>query len=113
MREGVSRGDDRLSSDAVLASPAPPVSVADAEALAAEEFGISGVAHRLTGEKDANFRVVADGGRQYVLKAAHPAESWQETDLQSSVLVHLERTAPDLPLPRLVRPVTAAALQVT
>ena len=61
---------------------------------------------RLTGERDENFRLTADDGTEFVLKIANPAESPAETDLQTAALLHIEKTDPELPCPRVLRDCT-------
>lgn len=70
--------------------------------IAASVFGIEGSLHPLTGERDQNLRVEAEG-RSFVFKAAHPAEDPAVIDLSTSALLHLERCSPALPCPRVVR----------
>ena len=83
---------------------APPVTVADAEALAQAEFGLEVRGVPLTGERDRNFHLVDRNRRHFVLKIIHPAEPHDVTDLQSRLLLHLADAAPGLAVPRLVRP---------
>jgi Ser/Thr protein kinase RdoA (MazF antagonist) len=46
-----------------------------------------------------------------MLKVIHPAEPPEVSDLQSRILLHLQTVAPDLPVPRLVRPMAAEGLE--
>ena len=77
--------------------------LARAVSLVRERYGIEARAARLTGERDENFRLTAADGSDYVLKVAHPVESPAVTDLTTAALLHLERGAPALPCPRVVR----------
>lgn len=87
----------------VLLASAPPVLTDDqAMALAHDHFGLTGSLRRLTSERDLNFHIVAPGGA-FVLKIANPAEPHAVTNLQTAALLHLERHAPDLPVPRVIR----------
>jgi Ser/Thr protein kinase RdoA (MazF antagonist) len=95
----------------VLDAPAPPVSVADAEALGADHFGLRATATPLTGERDRNFLLRADDGGAYVLKVVHPAEDPAVTDFQNQALLHLAEADPALPVPR-VRPPLLVPWQV-
>ena len=79
------------------------VSIERAIALAHDGFGIEAQATRLTGERDENFRLSAPDGAQYVLKIANPEERPEITDLPTAALLHLEKTDPSLPCPRVVR----------
>jgi hydroxylysine kinase len=83
---------------------APPVTVAEVEALALAEFGLDGRATPLTGERDRNFHLLDRDNRPFVLKVIHPAEPADVTDLQSRLLLHLAGAAPGLAVPRVVMP---------
>ncbi len=74
----------------------------DAARLVHEHFAIDGTARPLPSERDQNFRIDAVNGRQFVLKIANATEDAAVLDLQTEALLHLERTTPDLALPRLV-----------
>lgn len=65
-------------------------------------FGREASASRLTSERDQNFRMRCGDGTQYVLKISNPAEDPEVTDFQVEALLHLERVAADLPVPRMV-----------
>jgi hydroxylysine kinase len=90
---------------------APLVTIAEVEALARAQFGLDVRAAPLTGERDRNFRLRDRDGRDFVLKIIHPAEAAGVTDFQSRLLLHVEAAAPDLPVPRLVRPRDSEALE--
>ncbi|MDO8834538.1 MAG: phosphotransferase, partial [Vicinamibacterales bacterium] len=83
----------------------------DAARIARERYGIDGAASELPSERDQNFRVDARAGSRYVLKIANATEDPAVLDLQNRALVHLEATAPDVTLPRLV--VTATGEHAT
>lgn len=86
----------------LLDSAPPPLSEAEAGALARQHFGISGEISRLTSERDVNFRILSSDG-SYVLKLANPAEARAVTRMQTAALLHLAAQAPDLPVPRVRR----------
>jgi hydroxylysine kinase len=65
-------------------------SAAEAEALAAEHWGIEGTATPIAAEVDQNFRVDADGG-SYLLKVVPVEETESLTDLVTAALLHVER----------------------
>jgi Ser/Thr protein kinase RdoA (MazF antagonist) len=89
---------------ATMVAPSRPVELECAVALLRQRYGVAPRAvTRLTGERDENFRVTAQDGAEYVLKIANPAENPAETDFQTAALVHLERAAPELPCPRVLR----------
>ena len=89
----------------------PPATVAEVEAMARAQFGLDVRATALTGERDRNFHLRDRDGGEFVLKVLHPAETADVTDLQSRLLLHVANTAPDLPVPRLVRPLHGEDLE--
>ena len=86
----------------VMTVPAPAVSPAQAAAVAQAEWGIAGAARLLTGERDSNFRLTADDGREFVLKFANPAETPEVVDMQIRALAHIAARDPGLPVPRMI-----------
>lgn len=79
-----------------------PVGVQAAEGILRDHYGIDGRAITMTGERDENFCVIMDGVATYVLKVPGGGQPQAETDMFVSVLRHLEREDPRLPVPRLV-----------
>ncbi|MDY0881639.1 phosphotransferase [Dongia soli] len=90
-----------VSSNALLSSPPPSLSEAQAESLAKTHFGIVVTATRLTSERDANFRLKTSSGVSYVLKIANPAEDPLVTNLQTKALLHIAAIDADLPVQRI------------
>lgn len=89
---------------ATMVAPSRPVAIESALALVRERYGLEpSVSARLTGERDENLRLTTTEGAEYVLKIANPAENPAETDFQTAALLYLERTAPALPCPRVLR----------
>lgn len=84
-----------------LASGGFPISLADAEGIAAEHYGLRVRARRLPGEKDQNFALVAQD-RRYFLKVAPDDEPRPITNLITSALIHLADTAPAVPVQRVL-----------
>jgi 4-aminobutyrate aminotransferase-like enzyme/Ser/Thr protein kinase RdoA (MazF antagonist) len=69
---------------------------------AREHWGVTGEFAPLEGERDQNHRVTAADGRNYVLKVSAAGESEGAVDFQIAALRHLERSAPELPVPRVI-----------
>ena len=88
---------------ATMVAPARPVPIERALALVRECYGLEPRAVRLTGERDENFRLTNGDGAEYVLKIANPAENPAETDFQTAALLHIEKSDPALPCPRVLR----------
>jgi len=88
--------------DDVLAGPAPSVLPAEAVEIAADLFGVTAGAIAMDGERDANFRLVADEG-DFSLKVANPAERRTVVEMQQLALEHIFAVAPDLQVPRPIR----------
>src|SRR5688572_1006203 len=70
--------------------------------FAREHWGVTGDFAPLEGERDQNHRVTAADGKSHVLKVSGAGESEGAVDFQVAALRHLERHAPDLPVPRIV-----------
>lgn len=80
---------------------APAFGEAEVRRIAAEVYGLRVASQRaLPGEHDQNVYLVADDGRQYVLKLSHAGEQRDVLELQNGALVHLAERAPGLALPR-------------
>jgi Ser/Thr protein kinase RdoA (MazF antagonist) len=78
----------------------PPISESEAERLATA-FGVGGRAERLGGERDQNFRLLAEDGEAYLLKVSNSAEAPDVTDFQTRALLHMAAADPALPVPRI------------
>ncbi|MEJ2604813.1 MAG: aminotransferase class III-fold pyridoxal phosphate-dependent enzyme [Gammaproteobacteria bacterium] len=86
----------------LMTTPAPSLTAEEAVRFVGERFGLGVEASRLASERDQNFRLVADDGREFVLKISNPAEAPEVLDFQAQALDHVARTAPGLPVPRIV-----------
>jgi len=95
----VSLGADRPD---VLAEPPPAFASADAERLAKEVFGLDASATALGSERDQNFRLRVDDGREVVLKIANSAEDPAVLDFETRALLHVAARDPELPVPRVL-----------
>jgi Ser/Thr protein kinase RdoA (MazF antagonist) len=87
---------------ATMTVPADDISDEEAVAVARAHWGIAARAKLLTGERDRNFHLVAEDGREFVLKFANPAEPPGVTDLQIKALQHVARTDPAFNVPRMI-----------
>jgi Ser/Thr protein kinase RdoA (MazF antagonist) len=94
---------------AVLASPVPEVSAAEAEAIFRATYGREGVAELLAGERDRNFLMREPGGGGFMLKITNPVEEPAVTEFQTAALCHVALSDPDFPVPR-VMPAADGAL---
>lgn len=83
-----------------LIPEAPPqVTVADAERIAREYFGVMGTAHGLGSHEDRNF-LIDTGDERLLLKIANPATSLAEVSAQSAAAAHLAQRAPGVRAPQ-------------
>ncbi|KVC36704.1 homoserine kinase [Burkholderia pseudomultivorans] len=89
--------------DALFSVPSPRIDAAEAEALAADAFGVAGAVSALASERDQNFRVDAPDGSAYVLKLTHPAEHPGVTEFQTFAQLRVIESDGTLPVPRLLR----------
>ena len=103
--------DVQLGGANVLEGAPPTVDLADAARLATELFGVEGDISPLGSERDQNFRVVDARGDGFVLKISNADEDPSVVDMENESVLHIARTDPELPVPRLVPtrdgPVTA------
>jgi len=67
-----------------------------------QHFGIAGSFRRISGERDLNIHVETADDRGYVFKVSGDSDSPAELAFQNAALIHLARTDPDLPIPRVV-----------
>src|SRR3954465_6315843 len=98
----MSCGDLALYTSQLLTRSVPS-NPGDIEAFVRERYGIDGRAERLTGERDENFRLHTGTGAGYVLKVSPAGESDPLAGLPVAVLLHPERTATSIPVPRVIR----------
>ena len=85
---------------AVSISPPAFEVTAVAEAVA-RQFALQGSYEQLVSERDQNFRLQADDGRQYVIKIVSSGEDDEATAFQIGVLRHLQQ-ADDVIVPAVV-----------
>ena len=86
----------------VMAALPLAVSAAEAEAVARARWGVAAVARVLPGERDRNFHLRDEAGREFVLKFANPAEDAGFRAMQIAALRHIEQVDPGLAVPRMV-----------
>ena len=106
-QEAQTASDDAAFFEAVAAesgllgehSHLPDLTVLD---LLEESYGLTGKLVRIPTEKDDTFRL-KDGADTYLVKVSPPDEDPMIVHLQTSCMEYFERTAPELPVQRLVR----------
>jgi len=86
----------------LLTTTPPAFSAADAVSIAASHYGIKAQVQPLVSDKDQNFRLDADDGKQYVLKISNYAEQFQFIDFQNCALLHISKQDPTFPSPRVI-----------
>jgi len=84
----------------VVEGPVPAFSAAEAEAIAAEEFGVTGTASALVSERDQAFLVDDGDGGGGVLKISNAAERAAVIDMEAAAALHARAVDPDLPVAR-------------
>lgn len=75
--------------DVVISGP-PAFTLQQAVDIAREHYDLNVTATVLVSERDQNFRLTADNGRQYVLKIANALEDPVVTDFQIQALLHIQ-----------------------
>ena len=93
---------DELTADDLRFRP-PSLSLEILKPFLRDRWQFDGDFERLSGERDQNFRVTTADGIQYVYKIASSIEVPELVDFQVQALLHLEKTNPDIPVPRMVR----------
>lgn len=79
-----------IEENALLVTSPPKVSLTDARRVAGVCYPGFVKCTPLTGERDVNFRISHPDGRSLTLKFINAAEALDETDMQISVLKHLQ-----------------------
>jgi hydroxylysine kinase len=87
--------DTMLTADAAVAP-------SDVARLVRAHYGLECRATALRSERDEIFSITAMDDTRYVLRISNGAEDGEAVDLQSRALLHLERFAPEIPVPRLL-----------
>lgn len=86
----------------------PELAAEDIRAICLNHFGVEIVAHHeLPSYDDRNYRVSAADHRAFVLKVASAATSRAELELQNEAMEFLAAKCPEIPVPRVVRSVSA------
>ena len=86
-----------------LLTSTPPAFTADeAVSIAASHYGIRAQVRPLVSDRDQNFRLDADDGKQYVLKISNYTEQFQFIDFQNCALLHVSKQDPTFPSPRVI-----------
>lgn len=65
-------------------------------------YGKTGPLKYLKGERDQNHQLTTEDGRQFVLKIAGADEDASIVDFQVQALLHVEKTDPELNIPRII-----------
>ena len=99
----------QTAAKSVLEAKAPAFSTEQAVDIAQQAFDIQASVYRLSSERDQNFRLRAEDGREWVLKIANPAEDPAILDMQNQALLHIAQADPELAIPR-VKTTPAGAL---
>ena len=92
-----------LTDSSVLTARPPSFSTGDAAAIAAEHFGLTGVATALGSERDQTFLIdgTDDAG---VLKVSNAGEDANVLDLETAAILHALAVDPELPIARARKP---------
>ena len=90
-----------MATESVLEAPPPRFTAEEIAAIAAELFGLRGVATDLGSERDQTF-LIDDGAAGGVMKISNLGEDPAVLDLETKAILHVSRVDPELPvaLPR-------------
>ena len=83
-------------------SPAPAFSDQHVLDILREHYGLEGELKDLASERDQNFLVVASNGEKHLLRVSNQLEDPAITNFQTSAFQHVEKTAPDLMVSRVI-----------
>ena len=74
-----------------IVTQAPRFSVAEAEKIAADIFGVGGVFRQLPSERDQNYHIRTQDQNEYVLKIANNSEDREALEFQNQAMIHVNR----------------------
>ncbi|WP_314195149.1 phosphotransferase [uncultured Arthrobacter sp.] len=98
---------DAVASESGLLAAQPQLADQTVLELLAQSYGLKGTLVRIPTEKDETFRL-RNGEDTYLVKVSSPDEDPAIVQLQTACMEHLARTAPELPVQRLVRSLAGA-----
>lgn len=90
---------DLATAENLLRTPPPTISVAEAEAVARQQYGMDVIAKPLSGERDRNFLIEDRAGWSAILKFYNTLDDTESRALQHAVLHHLHTSDPTCPVP--------------
>jgi hydroxylysine kinase len=79
----------------------PDLADVDVRRIADELYGLSGETRRLRGERSHNTWFTSPDGDHFVLRVASASEPDEAVDCPAQALIHIERSAPQLPVARM------------
>jgi 4-aminobutyrate aminotransferase-like enzyme/Ser/Thr protein kinase RdoA (MazF antagonist) len=88
-----------MATESVLEAPPPRFTAEEIAAIAAELFGLRGVASDLGSERDQTF-LIDDGAEGGVLKISNLGEDPAVLDLETEAILHVSRVDSELPVAR-------------
>ena len=80
----------------------PAIDEASVAAFVERRWGLRGDLKGLAGERDQNFRLRLEDGRQFVVKIASSVEDPALVDYQVQALLHIAQRDSDLPTPHII-----------
>lgn len=92
----------QIAQESALDARADPLPESHVAAELRHQYQLTGRLTRIPTEKDDTFRLVTEIGT-FLVKIAPASESARVVDLQSSVMLHLERSTTAVPAQRLIR----------
>ncbi len=90
-------------------SSAPEITSGQLVPALQEHWGLTGELEPLYAERDFNARLRLRDGSSLLIKASHPDTDPAQLDFQDRAFMQVERHAPELPVPRLLRSHSGAA----
>jgi len=81
-----------FSANQMNTSTPPHFAVSEVAQAVERQFGVVGQYRPLVSERDQNFRLLANDGRQFVVKVTNAAEDRVATEFQIKLLLHLQQS---------------------
>ena len=94
----MSNADLDLYPDGILKTQAPHFTIEQVKGIASKLYGLTGKLFPLDSERDQNFRINTEDGRQFVIKISNRAENPAVIEMQTQALEHIATVDSELPV---------------
>ncbi len=91
-----------LNKDDILETRSPNFTIEQVKDTVFKLYGLTGTLSPLDSERDQNFCISTENGKQLVIKIANSAENPAVIDMQIKALEHIAKADPELPVPEVL-----------